>query len=53
MLRLDSLIGVAKGNILINISLHSVPPIGTSYSFLDEWNKQTHEPLEVSYSLTP
>jgi hypothetical protein len=28
MLGLDSLTGVAKGNILGNISLHSVPPIG-------------------------
>jgi hypothetical protein len=28
MLSLDSMIGVAKGIILSNISLHSVPPIG-------------------------
>jgi hypothetical protein len=28
MLRLDSLIGVTKDNILDNISLYSVPPIG-------------------------
>jgi hypothetical protein len=28
MLDLDSLTGVTKGNILGNISLHSVPPIG-------------------------
>jgi hypothetical protein len=27
MLGLDSLIGVAKGNILGNISLHTIPPI--------------------------
>jgi hypothetical protein len=28
MLGLDSLTGVAKGNIFCNISLHSVPPVG-------------------------
>jgi hypothetical protein len=28
MLGLDSLIGVTKSNILSNISLHSIPPIG-------------------------
>jgi hypothetical protein len=28
MLGLDSLTGVAKGNILGNISIHSIPPIG-------------------------
>jgi hypothetical protein len=28
MLSLDSLTGVTKGNILDNISLHSIPPIG-------------------------
>jgi hypothetical protein len=28
MLGLDSLIGAAKGNILGNVSLHSLPPIG-------------------------
>jgi hypothetical protein len=28
MLDLDSLTGVAKGNILNNISLYSIPPIG-------------------------
>jgi hypothetical protein len=28
MLNLDSLTGVTKGNILGNISLHSIPPIG-------------------------
>jgi hypothetical protein len=28
MLSFNSLVGVAKSNILINISLHSVPPIG-------------------------
>jgi hypothetical protein len=28
MLSLDSLIGVTKGNILGNISLYSIPPIG-------------------------
>jgi hypothetical protein len=28
MLDLDSLIGVTKGNILGNISLHPIPPIG-------------------------
>jgi hypothetical protein len=28
MLGLDSLTGVAKGNILSNISLHSIAPIG-------------------------
>jgi hypothetical protein len=26
---------------------------GTSYSFLDEWNKHTREPFKVSYTLTP
>jgi hypothetical protein len=51
---------VANGNIFCNVSLHSVPPagfldwdLGTSYSLLDEWNKQTREPLEVSYPSTP
>jgi hypothetical protein len=28
MLDLDSLTGVTKGNILDNISFHSIPPIG-------------------------
>jgi hypothetical protein len=53
MLDLKFLTGVAKGNILGNISLYSIPPIGTSYSFQDEWNKWTHEPSEVSYPSIP
>jgi hypothetical protein len=59
MLGFDSLTGVAKGNILGNVSLHTVPPISGLEIMVHlipsgmNGNKQTHVLHEVSCPLIP
>jgi hypothetical protein len=53
MLDFDSLTGVAKGNILGNISLYPIPPVGCLEIMVQLIPKCTRDPFQVSYPSTP